>query len=146
MHTLTIMSSAADCDTTCTSMQESNYTSASNVQESSNTIYASINSAIMCTTMQELQGSYTTVNKEITSSPMEESSNPVTNKISDTCHGTRNPVQESSSYTTVNNVEITCTPVEESSYIHNNEMICVMVTQSPWNGYHRPQESYATLN
>ena len=156
MHSLTIMSSAADCDTrTYTPMQESSYTSASNVQESSNTVYAPVKNEITSTPVQG--SSYTTVNNEITSTPVEESgyitdnnkitpveesSNPVTNKISDTCHSTCNPVQESSGHTTVNN-KITCTPVEESSYMHDHsEMICIMVI--PWDDYHRPQESYNT--
>ena len=142
MHTLTIMSSAADCDTTCTPVQESSYTSTSNVQEISNTpIYASVNNEIMCTCTTMQGSSYTTVNDEITSTPVqessyitdnneiasipvEESSNPVTNMVSDSCHST-------------------CTPVEESSYMHDhNEMVCIVVT--PWDDYHRLQESYNT--
>ena len=55
MHTSSIMSTAADCDTTWTPVQESSYASlhkitCTPVQESS---YASVNNDIKCTPLQK---------------------------------------------------------------------------------------------
>lgn len=112
LHSLVIMSSATDCDTTCTPVQESSYILDCNVQDSC--CYNAL------------------LHNGITSTPAQ-----VIFNLS--CI----PMQESSSYTTVNN-EISSTTIQESSYIAVKSEITSISVQESSNSSSQTQTKSVT--